>query len=136
MGSIAPPAPVVILVIEDEPLQRLYLVDFIEQAGFTVVEACNAEEAIEILQARTDIRIVFADLDMPRSVDGLKIAASIRDRWPPIEIILTSGRATPAADLIPARSRFVPKPYDERQVIRTIRDFAADNLREERSGRR
>ena len=133
MGSIAPPPPAIVLVIEDEPLQRLYLVDLIEQAGFGTVEACSADEAIAILQVRNDIRIVFADLDMPRSVDGLKVAASIRDRWPPIEIVLTSGRATPAADLIPARSRFVSKPYDERQLIRAIQDFAADNRRQDRA---
>ena len=114
-----------VLVVDDEPILRMHAVDLIEEAGFLVVEAANADEAIEILAARADIRIVFTDIDMPGSMDGLKLAAAIRDRWPPVEIIITSGQVTPAAAALPARGRFFPKPYDGAAVVRAIRAFVA-----------
>lgn len=80
----------VVLVVEDEPILRMTAVDMVEDAGFEAVEAADATEAIRILERRLDIRIVFTDIDMPRGIDGMKLAALIRDRWPPIEIILTS----------------------------------------------
>jgi CheY-like chemotaxis protein len=81
----------VVLVVEDEPLLRLMAVTMVENAGFAPIEAANADQAVRILESRTDIRIVFTDIDMPGSMDGMKLAACIRDRWPPVEIILTSG---------------------------------------------
>ena len=82
---------VFVLVVEDEPLMRMTPVHLVEKAGYEAVEAVNADEAIEILEARKDIKIVFTDIHMPGSMDGLKLARAIRDRWPPIELILTSG---------------------------------------------
>jgi CheY-like chemotaxis protein len=84
-------SPICVLVVEDEVLSRLHAVDLVEDAGYTAIEASNADEAIAILEARKDIRIVFTDIDMPGSMDGLKLAHAIRKRWPPIELILTSG---------------------------------------------
>ena len=91
MASSSPPRPPVVLVVEDEALLRMHATDMIEAAGYTVVEAANADEAVLILSQRMDIRIVFTDIDMPGSMDGLKLAAMVRDRWPPIELIVTSG---------------------------------------------
>jgi CheY-like chemotaxis protein len=102
----------VVLVVEDNYLLRMEAVDLIKEAGFEAVEAYNADEAIELLQSRKDVRIVFTDIEMPGSMDGLKLAHAIRDRWPPIEIIITSGKHRPLADQIPARGQFLPKPYD------------------------
>src|SRR6202020_219537 len=102
------PTPVV-LVVEDEPIIRLGAVDLIESAGFEVIEARDADHAIEILNARRDIRIVVTDIEMPGSMDGLKLAAAIRDRWPPINIIITTGKVRPLD--IPANALFIPKPY-------------------------
>ena len=76
------------LVVEDEPLSRIHALNLVEEAGYVAIEASNADEAISILEARKDIRIVFTDIDMPGSMDGLKLARAIRDRWPPIELIL------------------------------------------------
>ena len=84
-------SPIHVLVVEDELFSRLHAVDLIERAGYAAVEAANADEAIAILEARKDIRIVFTDIDMPGSMDGLKLSHAIRKRWPPIELILTSG---------------------------------------------
>ena len=99
-------------------------VDMVEDAGFDAVEAENADEAVRILEARTDIRIVITDIDMPGSINGLKLAASVRDRWPPIDIIIMSGHVKPRPEDLPPRSVFFSKPYDEGRVAATLKDFA------------
>ena len=91
MGLVESKRPVV-LIVEDEFLFRMDAVDMIAAAGFEVVEAANADEAIEILQSRHDITVVFTDIQMPGSMDGLKLARAVRGRWPPIKIVATSGR--------------------------------------------
>ena len=123
-NELAPLRPVV-LIVEDEPLLRLSAIDMVEEAGFEAVVASDATEAVEILEKRLDIRIVFTDIDMPRGLDGIKLAALVRDRWPPIEIILTSGHISPKAADLPARSVFFSKPYRQKDVVEAMRKFAA-----------
>jgi two-component system, response regulator PdtaR len=89
------------------------------------VEASDADEAITILEARKDIRTVFTDIDMPGSMDGLKLAHAIRERWPPIELILTSGHFDIRNDEIPERGRFFPKPYRDQEIISALQHFVA-----------
>jgi CheY-like chemotaxis protein len=115
----------IVLVVEDEPLLRMAGADMVENAGFDVVEAANATEAVQILESRPDIRIVFSDIDMPMGLDGMKLAAIIRDRWPPIEIILVSGHVEPSEHDLPHRTVFFSKPYKETEVVAQIRKFAA-----------
>lgn len=115
----------VVLVVEDEPILRMSAVDLVEDAGFEAVEAADAIQAIEILEMRPDIRIVFSDIDMPRGMDGMKLAAAIRDRWPPIQIILTSGYFTPDRVRMPPRSVFFPKPYVAEKVVETLHRMAS-----------
>jgi len=91
MGLVDLKRPVV-LIVEDEFLLRMEAADMVRAAGFEAVEAANADQAIEILEARRDIRVVFTDIQMPGSMDGLKLARAIRGRWPPIKIVATSGR--------------------------------------------
>ena len=100
-------------------------VDMVEDAGFEAVEAADATEAVQILESRLDIRIVFTDIDMPRGIDGMKLAACIRDRWPPIMIILTSGHHQAPNVTMPANSIFFPKPYKERDVVAAFRRMSA-----------
>jgi two-component system, response regulator PdtaR len=97
----------------------------VEDAGFIAIEAANADEAIAILESRKDIRIVFTDIDMPGSMDGLKLARAVRERWPPIELILTSGHFDLRQDEIPERGRFFSKPYRDADIIATLRAFAS-----------
>lgn len=131
MPKVAESAPrPIVLVVEDDLLQRIYASSILEDAGFEVVEAANANEAILILEARKDIRVVFTDIEMPGSMDGLKLARAIRDRWPPIELILTSGRHRLGADAIPARGRFLAKPYEPDVLIAVISAFAAGDRRQ------
>ena len=115
MNPIVAQRPVV-LIVEDQILLRMNAIDMIEEAGFEVVEAGNADEAILILESRTDIRVVFTDIQMPGSMDGLKLAAAVRGRWPPIKIIATSGHYVMREGDLPAGGVFLPKPYTLERV--------------------
>lgn len=115
----------VVLVVEDELLLRLNAAQMIEDAGYEVIEASNADEAIQILESRTDIRIVFTDINMPGSMDGIKLANAVRDRWPPIRLIVTSGKVALRAGDIPADGRFLTKPYSSEQIANILAEFAA-----------
>jgi two-component system, response regulator PdtaR len=118
-------SPICVLVVEDELFSRLHAVDLVEDAGYTAIEASNADEAIAILEARKDIRIVLTDIDMPGSMDGLKLAHAIRKRWPPIELILTSGHFHITDDDMPERGQFFPKPYRDQEIVSALQHFAA-----------
>jgi CheY-like chemotaxis protein len=111
---------VTILVVEDEFLIRTDIAGQLRENGFTVFEARHADEAIQILEARTDVHIVFTDVDMPGSMDGLKLAAYVRDRWPPIKLIVTSGHMAVEESRLPKGGRFFPKPYEVRHITRAI----------------
>ena len=113
----------VVLIVEDEPLVRLGAVQAIEDAGFEVIEAADADEAIRILENRSDIRVVFTDIHMPGSIDGLKLAHAVRDRWPPIKIIVTSGHVQVSEQDLPEGGRFFAKPYNSAQITDTIREW-------------
>jgi CheY-like chemotaxis protein len=115
----------VVLVVEDELFIRMQAVSMIEEAGYDVVEASNADDAIAILEVRGDIRIVFTDIEMPGSMDGLKLARYVRDRWPPIQLVVTSGRQQINDADLPRRSQFVPKPYDSHRLVTVIQRLAS-----------
>jgi len=115
----------VVLIVEDELLIRLNAVEMIEEAGFEVVEAANADEAIAILERRLDITVVFTDIQMPGSMDGLKLAAAVRHRWPPIMIVATSGRVKLGPGDLPEGGRFLPKPYSPAEITKTLRELIA-----------
>jgi CheY-like chemotaxis protein len=115
MRSTATKRPVV-LVVEDEDLVRASAVEWMEEAGFEAVEAANAEEAIQVLENRSDIRLVFTDVEIPGSMDGLKLAQAVRNRWPHIKLIMTSGQSLPAETDLPQGGRFVAKPYGPSQL--------------------
>jgi len=124
MGLVESKRPVV-LIVEDELLLRMNALDVIEAAGFEVVEAANADEAIEILEARRDIGVVFTDIQMPGSMDGLKLVRAVRGRWPPIKIVATSGHIGVAQTDLPEGGRFLPKPYSPGQVMDLLRELTA-----------
>jgi CheY-like chemotaxis protein len=117
------PKPV-LLIVEDEVLVRMLAVEIAEEAGYSVLEVTEADEAIRVLQKRPDIRVVLTDIDMPGSLDGLELAHAIRHRWPPIQVVLTSGKMRPAPDELPERSHFVPKPYDFSRMTGLLRELS------------
>jgi CheY-like chemotaxis protein len=115
----------IVLIVEDEPILRMMAVDIVEDAGLEALTASDADEAILILETRSDIHLVFTDIDMPGSIDGLKLAAFVRDRWPPVLIIVTSGHTRPDEAAMPEHSIFVPKPYKPAELAEMLRRLSA-----------
>src|SRR5437870_1925594 len=112
-----------VLVVEDEMLLRMRAVDIVEDAGFTAIQAVNADEALSILQSRSDISLLFSDIQMPGSMDGLRLAYAVHDRWPSIKIILVSGPIELADTDRPADSRFFGKPLEVKQMIAELQEM-------------
>jgi two-component sensor histidine kinase len=106
-----------VLVVEDEMVLRMRAVDIVEDAGFTAVQAVNADEALSILESRSDISLLFSDIQMPGSIDGLKLAHAVHHRWPSIKIILVSGQVIVSDADTPADSRFFGKPLEVKRMI-------------------
>ena len=115
----------VVLIVEDDFLIRMGAAEMIEAAGFVIIEAANADEAIEILEVCLDITVVFTDIQMPGSMDGLKLAAAIRRRWPPIKIVATSGIVNVRKVDLPEGGRFLSKPYSAAEIVGTLRELTA-----------
>lgn len=118
------PRPTV-LVVEDEVLVRMSIADHLEDKGFKVLEAANADEALAILNENLEIRLVFTDVDMPGSMDGLKLATLVRDRWPPLRIVITSGHRDLSATELPQGAQFFAKPYNADRIVETFRTLIA-----------
>jgi two-component sensor histidine kinase/DNA-binding response OmpR family regulator len=106
-----------VLIVEDEMLLRMRAVDIVEDAGFTPLEAVNADDALALLESRSDIELLFTDIQMPGTMNGLKLAHAVHERWPLIKIILVSGQVTPNEEDRPANSRFFGKPMEVQQMI-------------------
>jgi two-component system, response regulator PdtaR len=115
-----------ILVVEDEALIRMSLVVTIGEAGFKVYEAAHAEAAIRMMEAHPEIRVLFTDIEMPGSMDGIKLSHYVRHRWPPVKIFVTSGQSWPSADYMPSGSVFISKPCLDRD-LRTLYEAALSN---------
>jgi len=125
MPSAVEHRPITVLVVEDEFLIRADIADRLKEAGFSVYDAESADAAIRILETRSDIHLVFTDIDMPGSMDGLKLPTCVRNRWPPIKLIVTSGHVSPAEGILPEGGRFFPKPYEVGAISRAIVELIA-----------
>lgn len=110
----------VVLVVEDSAIIRMSAVDLVLSAGYEALEAGDADEAIRILETRDDIDLVFTDVQMPGTMDGIKLSHYIRDRWPPVKLIVASGAAIVEESMLPAGSRFFPKPYDDLTITEAM----------------
>jgi DNA-binding NtrC family response regulator len=102
---------------------RMRAVDIVEDAGFAAVEAVNADEALSILESRSDISLLFSDIQMPGSMDGLKLAHAVHDRWPSIKIILVSGQIELSDIDKAAESRFFGKPLEVKRMIAELQEM-------------
>lgn len=116
MASASP----VVLVVEDEPILRIAAVDMVEETGLTALEAPDADVALALLKARSDIRLVFTDVHMPGNLDGMHLAGLVRERWPRIDVIVTSGEVAPGERPMPSGGIFIPKPYDHDKLAHLI----------------
>jgi CheY-like chemotaxis protein len=118
------PLPVsTVLVVEDNEILRMCAANVVADAGFTPIEAASADEAVAILESRSDIALLFTDIQMPGSMDGLGLARTVQERWPAIKIILVSGRAELSERDRPANSRFFQKPFTTKQIIQGLQDM-------------
>ena len=124
MGPSVSKRPVV-LIVEDDLLLRIDATSMIEAVGFDVVEAASADDAIRILEARRDITVVFTDIQMPGSMDGLKLARAVRGRWPPIKIVATSGLVDVGEKDLREGGRFLAKPYQSKELTDVLRELMA-----------
>jgi len=118
----------VVLVVEDETLVRMFLSDLLDEAGFKVFEAVNADEALAVLQARPDIRVVVTDIEMPGAIDGLELTRLVQEQWPGIGIVISSGRRRPGPDDISEKVAFVSKPYLPETMVKVIEQMAASQV--------
>ena len=114
-----------IMIVEDEPLVRSVSADLLAEAGYDVIEKQNADEAIAFLETHDDIVLVFTDVDMPGSMNGLQLARTIHARWPAIKLLITSGQAYPKPQEIPVTGRFIPKPYLWMDLTLQVRSLLA-----------
>ena len=114
-----------VLVVEDETLIRMMVAEALRVAGFVVYEASDASQAIAILETEESIRLVFTDIDMPGDMDGIRHSQAVRDRWPPVLIVIASGMRRPAVDELPTGAKFIEKPYVAEDVADSLRTLLA-----------
>jgi len=117
----------IILVVEDDPIIRMGAMNFVVDAGFEALEADTTDEAIRILEARADIHLVFTDVELPGTMDGLRLAHYIRDRWPPVKLIVASGKIVIDERQLPPGARFFSKPYGESALVAAMIGMLADH---------
>jgi CheY-like chemotaxis protein len=115
----------VILIVEDEALVRLSAIGMFEDAGFRMIEAGNSDEALELLETDCDVQLLFTDVNMPGTIDGLALARQVHDRWPHIGIMVASAKPMLQPDELPAGSRFEQKPYSPDRVVRHARELTS-----------
>lgn len=120
VGQSTPIGSNTILIVEDEALVRFDVVTFFEDLGWQVFEAENADQAIALLERHQKIRVVLTDVQMPGTMDGLKLAHYVRDRYPPTLLFVASGNASINQDALPTRATFIPKPFDLHRVLHQI----------------
>lgn len=123
MATGAPSPRLVVLVVESEPFLRASTLEVLAQAGFAGIPAADADDAMRLLEQRPDVQIVFADVNIPGSVDGLTLARSISRRWPLMDILVTSAQAPVDIEDMPDQGAFLPKPYAPETLVRALRQF-------------
>ncbi len=111
-----------ILIVDDEPIIRMVAAESLIDAGFTVVEAANAEEALSVLRSRSDVGLLFTDINMPGNLDGIDLAGLVHRLWPSIKLVITSGRTLNKP--LPDHGRFLGKPYDLTRLTALICELA------------
>lgn len=118
-----------VLVVEDEPLIRLGMATAVEDAGYGVIEAVNADDALKKLEADLAVQLVLTDVDMPGSMDGLRLAHVVHHRWPAIRVLVVSGKVGVRDQELPHGARFLSKPFEEHRLIGVVQALLAEGDR-------
>ena len=111
------PAYSTVLLVEDEPLIRLFLSELLEDAGFRVVEAANGAEALVLMEAGLQVDVVLTDVDMPTGCNGFELAHRVNELWPGTELLIMSGRQWPSAGDLPPGAAFLAKPCPNEAIV-------------------
>ncbi len=125
MRQFAPLKARKILVVDDEVLIRMALVDFLDRHDLEVLEAGDADEAIALLDSHSDIEVMVTDVEMPGSMDGVRLAHHVRFRWPPIKILVISGNAALEWRDLPDKTRFLRKPFADGELWNALTQLTA-----------
>jgi two-component system, response regulator PdtaR len=112
-----------ILVVEDETLIRLWVADLLAENGFSVLQAKDADAALRVLESRPDVKLLFTDVQMPGSINGIQLAREVHARWPHVLLVITSGRERPTRTEVPDDGHFVAKPYTGEELLRQVNDL-------------
>ncbi len=113
----------ILLVVENEAVIRMNIVQVAQDSGFAVLEAGDADEAIELLENHSDIRVIFTAVRMPGSMDGLKLANVVKGRWPSVQLLVTSGLDVSTHPDFPVHGRLIRKPYENGQITAVLREI-------------
>jgi CheY-like chemotaxis protein len=116
--------PARVLVVDDEALVRMLAVDYLEDAGFDVIEANDGAQALRLLSEQSGVRVLFTDINMP-GISGLELARQVHDRYPRMGLIVTSGYERPSIAEMPGDSHFLRKPYTSQQVTGLVHAMMA-----------
>jgi CheY-like chemotaxis protein len=125
VGPSPPRAAPIILMVEDEPLVRELGAAVLQSAGYVVIEAEGATEALHALEAEADIHLLFTDVRIPGKLNGLELAHLVNDRWPAIRLLIASGHLHPEPGQLPAKGRFLRKPYALTEMLRHVDELIA-----------
>jgi two-component system, response regulator PdtaR len=110
-----------VLVVEDDPLIRMTAADVIADAGWEALEAANAQEAICAIDEHPEVKVLFTDVNMPGPVDGVELVECVHRDHPEIELVVTSGRSHISERALPDEGTFLPKPYGQDDLVRTLK---------------
>lgn len=129
-------SPSTVLLVEDEPLVRLFVAELLEESGFKVVEAANATEALVLLEAGLEMNVLLTDVDMPNGCSGFELAHQVHEAWPEAEILIMSGRQWPAQGDLPQGAAFLAKPCPNEAIVSYVHSAAERSKRSPPSGQR
>jgi two-component system, response regulator PdtaR len=118
--------PITVVVAEDEALLRIIAVSALADEGFETFEARHADDVLAICATQAEkIDVLFIDIQMPGTMNGLELARHVRTQWPWIAILIASGNTFPETGALPAGSRFLAKPYDLNDIASRVHEVAA-----------
>ena len=113
----------VALVVDDEVFARLFAIQILLDEGFTVLEAADAAEGLDVLERNDDVSVLFTDISMPGEIDGLGLVRKVREQRPGVALLVTSGVVEPPRGAMPPGGRFLAKPYTAHALMSAIREI-------------